>query len=337
MAEEVRMWEVGDGELKAIERSKLDAEKRIEEWIKSDICVLDPALLVIGQQVETDCGKFIDLLCMDVKANLVIVELKRDKAPRDVTAQALEYASWVEDLDAEQIAAIAAKYFKTAGSSLESAFEAKFGAGLPDPMNESHAIRIVASEFEDSTERVIRYLSETYGVDINAARFQFFSMDGRQLLVRTFTVAEDVAQSNTSKQPKRRRPAPTPKEMEQAAIEAGVGDLYRKFEQALGGKLKARTYSAGLSFDAELAEGIRVVFNLVPGESSADKGLRFRVYLDRLREFVHVDEAVIADHFPLDAEPWQPWPGLKGLAGYIRSEDDVRKVASLITDKGPAA
>jgi hypothetical protein len=36
---------------------------------------------------------------------------------------------------------------------------------------------VVASEIDDSTERIIHYLSETYGVDINAVRFQFFQAE----------------------------------------------------------------------------------------------------------------------------------------------------------------
>jgi hypothetical protein len=38
------------------------------------------------------------------------VELKRDRTPREVVAQALDYASWVERLDAEDIAAIYARF-----------------------------------------------------------------------------------------------------------------------------------------------------------------------------------------------------------------------------------
>lgn len=37
---------------------------------------------------------------------LVLIELKRDRTPREVVAQALDYACWVEKLEAEDIAAI---------------------------------------------------------------------------------------------------------------------------------------------------------------------------------------------------------------------------------------
>ena len=44
--------------------------------------------------VPTDLGKSIDLLGVDREGNVVVVELKRDRTPRDVVAQALEYAAF---------------------------------------------------------------------------------------------------------------------------------------------------------------------------------------------------------------------------------------------------
>ena len=41
--------------------------------------------------------------------DLIIVELKRDKTPRDVVAQFLDYASWVGDLGFEEINKICQK------------------------------------------------------------------------------------------------------------------------------------------------------------------------------------------------------------------------------------
>jgi hypothetical protein len=196
MPEEVRIWQVDKGDmLTEIQPSKLDLEARIEKWISSDITVLSPDLLVIGEQVETASGNFVDLLCIDGSGALVVVELKRDKTPREVTAQALDYASWVKDLGTEEIDRIASRFLK--GGALKAAFQAKFGNELPEVINEHHAMRVVASEIDDSTERIIRYLAETYGVDINAVRFQFFQApDGRQFLVRTFTVAPEVVEQS---------------------------------------------------------------------------------------------------------------------------------------------
>lgn len=142
MAEEVRIWQVNEaGALTEIKRSKPDLETRIEKWISSDISFLSPDLLVIGEQVETGSGNFIDLLCIDGSGALVIVELKRDKTPREVTAQALDCASWVKDLGVEEIHGIAARYLK--GNTLPGAFQSKFGTDLPEIINEHHAMGII--------------------------------------------------------------------------------------------------------------------------------------------------------------------------------------------------
>jgi hypothetical protein len=196
MAEEARIWQVNEaGALTEIKQSKLDLETQIEKWISSDISFLSSDLLVIGEQVETGSANFIDLLCIDGSGALVIVELKRDKTPREVTAQALDYASWVKNLGIEEIRGIAARYLK--GNTLPGAFQSKFGTDLPEIINEHQAMRILTPEIDHSTERIIRYLAETYGVDINAVRFQFFQAeDGRQYLVRTVPVVPEIIQSS---------------------------------------------------------------------------------------------------------------------------------------------
>ena len=59
-----------------------------------------------------DSTIFPDLLGIDSEGNLVIVELKRDKAPKEVVAQLLEYAAWANELSKEQIQKIAEDYFE---------------------------------------------------------------------------------------------------------------------------------------------------------------------------------------------------------------------------------
>lgn len=174
MAEDVRVWEILEGDqLNEIKKTRLDLEVRLEKWLEQDISLLSSDLLVIGRQVDTDFGGFIDILCLDYNGDVVIVELKRDKTPREVTAQALDYASWVSDLSNDKITEIANIYLGEKGP-LEDCFRAKFGAELPEIMNEHHSMIIVASEIDGRSERIIRYLSDNYGVGINAATFQYF-------------------------------------------------------------------------------------------------------------------------------------------------------------------
>ena len=108
MPDEVRLWQIGpDNSLREIERAALDLETRLQEWLARDISVLDPDLLVIGREVETDFGGYIDLLCIDSAGDLVVIELKRDRTPREITAQVLDYGSWVDGLPHARVTSIA--------------------------------------------------------------------------------------------------------------------------------------------------------------------------------------------------------------------------------------
>ncbi len=117
MTDEIRFWRVMPEEkLTEINHAPLDLEQRLQEWLAKDISILDPGLMVIGREVKTDFGGYIDILCVDEFGDLTVVELKRDKTPREVTAQVLDYASWVADLSNERVSSIAETYLGYAGS-----------------------------------------------------------------------------------------------------------------------------------------------------------------------------------------------------------------------------
>jgi len=339
MAEEIRVWEVGaEDRLTEISRTKLNLEERIENWIVQDISVLWPDLLLIGRQVKTAFDKYIDLLCIEGAGNLVIVELKRDMTPRDVVAQALDYASWVKDLSAEEIERIASDYFK-GKSDLRRAFKEKFRDELPDVINEHHSMRVVASEIDDSTERIIRYLSETYGVDINAVRFQFYqAQDRREFLLRTFTIAPEDLEITTTKTGRTKRTVATPQQMEDAASAAGLGELYRILRQSLSSYLRIGYTKTTCFFSGKVSDGsVKVICSLVPGDSSAEDNLRFIVYSKRLAEFTGVDESTIEQHLPLGWEEYEYYPNapedLTGWKVYIKNEQDISKFMDVLIEK----
>lgn len=87
-------------------------EAILEDWLESnpDGIIEDGKLLIIGRQVSTNLGNFIDLLALDRQGNIVVVELKRDRTPRDTVAQALEYASFVEQITSHQLEEILQSY-----------------------------------------------------------------------------------------------------------------------------------------------------------------------------------------------------------------------------------
>ncbi len=80
---------------------------------------------------------------------------------------------------------------------------------------------IVASEIDESTERIIKYLSDTYGVNINVASFQYFkSPNEQEFLARVFLIEQnEVEQKAQTKGTKKRAPFPTPQELESEMCE----------------------------------------------------------------------------------------------------------------------
>ena len=114
--------------------------------------------------------------------SLVLIEIKRDRTPREVVAQALDYASWVEQLRSEEIVAIYARF--APGASLTHDLRERFGKEFDEEsLNESHQIIIVAASLDDSTERIVAYLSER-DIPINVLCFQVFAHGTEQLLSR---------------------------------------------------------------------------------------------------------------------------------------------------------
>ena len=93
---EMKLWQVDGAKLTELPPSALDYERRMEEWICADPSVLGIDMLLLGNQVSTPAGR-IDVLGITRDGELVIVEIKRDRTPREVVAQTLDYASWITE------------------------------------------------------------------------------------------------------------------------------------------------------------------------------------------------------------------------------------------------
>lgn len=194
---EVGIWRLGGGKPERISMSTIDSESRLENTLASDISILSLELMLIGRQVLTSSGKYIDMLAIDAEGSLTVIELKKNRTPREVVAQLLDYASWIQSLSHEAIKAIYSE--KNPGKELEEAFDDAFGISLPEELNQSHKLIVVASELDPGTERIITYLADNYGVPINAVFFRFFRDSGSDFLARTWFIDPDEAERKVSK------------------------------------------------------------------------------------------------------------------------------------------
>ncbi len=185
MATRMSLWQLNDdGKAVPIDEKPLATEGQIEAAIESDPKLLGIDVLIIGRQTQTPSGP-LDLLALHSEGQLVVIENKRDKTPREVLAQTIDYAAWVAKLDFGEVDDLYAKYRASIGdegSDLAAAFEEHFDEELGS-IGDVPRMIVVAAHLDDSTERMIDFLNESFDVPVNAVLFQPF--EGR-LLGRTW-------------------------------------------------------------------------------------------------------------------------------------------------------
>ncbi len=331
--QQVRIWRIGtDRKLSEIPARNASLEQWIEDWLADDISVLDPNLLVIGRQVRTSSGGMVDLLCIDGEGNLVVVELKRGQTPRDVTSQAMEYSSWVKDLEFDEIAEIATSYPGIAGT-LAAAFRERFGTELPEQLNQAHRSLIVAESVDARTDRIVRYLAEM-GVPVNVATVQHFEDGaGTELVAQVYLIEPE------SIQPRARRTSArsgyrTVNELQALADEKGIGETYLRLRDGLRGIFFAQAYRETVAYVRRLeGGGVRTMMlvDAVPGDDA--RGVRFVAHATRFERYMDVSLDDLQSWLPCNTADSnvRSWSGsspeergsAQGLEGVFRSTEDV--------------
>jgi hypothetical protein len=186
------IWTVGD-DPQPLPGATLVNEQQLESMLVRAPEIISSDWMLIGRQEQTNYGGRIDLLAIAPDASLVLIELKRNRTPREIVAQALDYASWVEQLTADRIAQIYRRF--SDGGNLEDAFRQRFGIDLDeDALNQSHQVILVAAELDDSTERIVQYLNAR-NIAINVIFFQVFRHGNAQLLSRAWMIDPGATQA----------------------------------------------------------------------------------------------------------------------------------------------
>ena len=198
---------ISQGELIEASHTSLELEQHLECWLeKSPWAIAEEPLLVIGRQTSATVESgtiFPDLLALDKDGNLVVAELKRGKAPRDVVAQVLEYAAWASNLSQLQVEDMATDYLVRSGSfddqcqTLAQLFCATFEADEMPPLNQTQRLFVAAEEIPKSVASVCRFLRTSHGLDFNRVEFSVFQTDAKEVLVSSEWIVghEDVAAS----------------------------------------------------------------------------------------------------------------------------------------------
>ena len=193
-------------------------EAMLEGWLESNPDGLGEkgSVLIMGRQVSTDLGGSIDLLGLDRDGNVVVVELKRDRLPRDVIAQALEYAAFAVKLDVPGLETVLRTYLADEDINLVDFHRDYFDLAEDEEVafNKSQHLIIVGQQVTAPIRETAAYLGSR-GIATTCVEFTFFEAEGGE---RLFT--QDVVVDGRAAPRRQAVSAPRHETNEQGFLEA---------------------------------------------------------------------------------------------------------------------
>jgi hypothetical protein len=202
MASEIKSWLIVDGKMLPVQSSLPENRRKeredLERWIQSNPSILGDDIALIGEQVQTSAGPM-DFLGVDSSGNIVIVELKRDRLPREALVQAIDYASDVADWDLDRFREICQSY---TNQTFEDYFQQRFeGIQIEDlAINQAQRLLLVGFAVEESLSRMIEWLSDKYSVGVNAVVLNYVKTPrGDEILSRMVIIPEEIEKQKANK------------------------------------------------------------------------------------------------------------------------------------------
>ena len=201
-----------------IERSHIDLEKHLEDWIVNDASLIGQGLTLVGRQVRIDDGR-LDLLAIDSQDRWVVIEVKSGILDSGALNQALYYASSLARLDADDVCETLKGKFGQLGD--EDALSARVRQLLEKEEEREIALLLVGAGVHPGLERMNGFLGR-FGIPVSVVSFEVFELDGGPKLLVREVIDEPVAPPR----PKRRHTVGAIRDL---ALEAGVEKQFDRF------------------------------------------------------------------------------------------------------------
>lgn len=190
-------------QIKPVTFSSLGLKERddLQEWIANDPTILGEEFLIIQKEFSgfSETNERLDLLAIDIKGNLVIIENKLDDSGKDVTWQAMKYASYCATLTKNGILKIFQDYLNkiSPGVSAEDKICDFLNKSDIEEVQLNHdlsqRIILVAREFRKEVTSTVLW-ARKFRIQIQCIKVTPFLFDG-QLLIDTEQIipVKDVA------------------------------------------------------------------------------------------------------------------------------------------------
>ncbi len=154
----------------------------IQEWIEKNPEIIEENLLIIGKEVILPSDIRLDLLAIDKKSNLVVLELKRDNSGKNIDWQAIKYASYCSSFSNTEIFRQFAEHLGTNEDEAETLIEEFIDAENFEKLNEKQRIILVSKEFHSDVVSSVLWLRD-YGVDVSCVKLTPYSDKNGNLFI----------------------------------------------------------------------------------------------------------------------------------------------------------
>ena len=228
--EEVKLWSVDGSQVKDLKPTgQTETEKLLEDTLVSCPELLLEDLTLVGRQTPTEGGP-LDLLGVDGDGRLVVFELKRGTLTREAVAQVIDYASYLDGMDLDDIAKHISQKSGSYGIGKIEDFQNWYidDLGFEDlDLLKPLRMFLVGLGVDTATERMVKFLAENSGMDISLLTFHGFNYDGKTILAKQVEVqgVEDV-DIDTKKIRRRRTNAQLLASIDESVDKHGVRNLF---------------------------------------------------------------------------------------------------------------
>ena len=186
------IFEVTPDSLKALESTNFVSQglrepDNLQPLIRNKIDVLDPDLLVISEEFSDweESKRRIDLLAVDRKANLVVIELKRTESGGHMELQALRYAAMVSTMTFDKAVNIYRDFLQKIGrdDDPEGGLLEFLEWDEPDEERFAQDVRVIlaSADFSKELTTAVMWLNQR-ALDIRCIRLQPYS-DGERVFL----------------------------------------------------------------------------------------------------------------------------------------------------------
>lgn len=164
---------------------RIREREELQRLLRKRIEVLGEDLLVVAEEYSLfqDARRRIDLLAVDRRAQLVVIELKRTDDGGHMELQALRYAAMVSTMSYDDLVAAFGHYNGTdetdARARLDEWVEE---ADAPGVLANAVRLMLVSADFSTEITGTVLWLSEQYGMDISCWRLRPYRIGEEVLL-----------------------------------------------------------------------------------------------------------------------------------------------------------